>query len=43
LALSSYEKLRLHPNEVLGAFQSAGLRATLSQGARGMVQLIADA
>jgi SAM-dependent methyltransferase len=43
MKVSSYEKLRLRPDEVRTIFQSAGLRATLSQGARGMVQLVADA
>jgi ATP sulfurylase len=43
MKVSSYEKLRLRPDEVRAVFQSAGLRVTLSQGARGMVHLIADA
>lgn len=42
-SVSSYRKLRLLPEWVRHAFQSAGLRATLDQGPRGMVRLLADA
>jgi hypothetical protein len=43
MKVSSYQKLRLRPDEVRALFQSAGLQATLSPGPRGMVQLVATA
>ncbi len=40
--VSSYEKLRLRPEDARTAFHSAGLQAILAPGPRGMVQLVAD-
>ena len=41
--VSSYRKLRLAPEAVRQAFSSAGLRASVEPGPRGMVRLVADA
>lgn len=41
--VSSYRKLKLHPQAVLAACQAAGMRAAIEQGPRGMLRLIADA
>lgn len=41
--VSSYRKLKLHQQAVLAACQTAGMRATIEQGPRGMLRLIADA
>lgn len=41
--VSSYRKLRLAPEAVRQTLQTAGLRATVETGPRGMVRLIADA
>lgn len=40
--VSSYCKLRLSPDGVRQSFESAGLRATMEPGPRGMVRLVAD-
>jgi len=41
--VSSYRKLRLAPEAVRQIFLTAGLRATVQPGPRGMVRLVADA
>jgi SAM-dependent methyltransferase len=41
--ISSYRKLRLQPGALLAACTAAGLRATIVQGPRGMLRLLADA
>lgn len=40
--ISSYRKLRLMPEWVRQVFQNAGFRATIENGPRGMLRLIAD-
>jgi SAM-dependent methyltransferase len=43
MQVSSYEKLRLVPEDVRRLFALAGLRVSLGPGPRGMVRLVADA